>query len=72
MSITKNLVKSLGGAWKYDGTCTWGCNDGRRVMRCSAGMDENDNEIVPPQYWLWGDGEAPRRAEEYIKKQVKK
>jgi hypothetical protein len=66
MNYAKHLAKNLGGKWTYDQMCSWRCDDGeRRVSRYSAGVDEFDNEVGPPQYWLYGDG-APRRAEPYM------
>jgi hypothetical protein len=69
-SFAKQLSKTLGGKWTYHYS-TWRCDDGvRSVWRCSAGVDEFDNPVGPPQYWLYGDG-VPRRAEQYIFKPVK-
>lgn len=66
MSKAKNLAHHLGGKWKYDGVCGWHCDDGvRHVYRCSAGVDEWDNPLGPPEYWLYGQG-TPKRAEEYL------
>jgi len=66
-SKAANLDKTLGGKWKYDGVTTWYCDDGlRRVSRCSAGVDEFDNELGPAQYWLYEEGKTPRRAECFI------
>ena len=66
VSIARRLSKSLGGGWRYDGRASWWCNDGKRhVSRCSAGVDEHDNEVGPAQYWLYDDG-VPVRAEGYI------
>jgi hypothetical protein len=60
-SKVKIFAKVLGGVWKYDGICMWWCDDGKRsVARYSAGVDEWDNELGPPQYWLYGDG-IPKR-----------
>jgi hypothetical protein len=59
-SKVKILARELGGKWKYDNICGWHCDDGiRSVYRRSAGVDEWDNEVGPPQYWLYGN-EAPR------------
>jgi len=52
------LTKKYGGRWEYDGHTTWHCNDGRYVMRCSAGVDEFDNDLGS-QYWLYEEGKAP-------------
>ena len=55
------LAEVFGGKWKYDGVTTWRCDDGRRrVSRVSAGVDEFDNEVSPPHYYLYGDG-VPHR-----------
>lgn len=62
------LGKNLGGYWTYFAPCYWHCSDGiRTVVRCSAGVDEYDEPLGPPQYWLYGEGQA-RRAEQYIQK----
>jgi len=67
-SVAKNLGATLGGIWKYDGICTWYCDDKkRRISRCSAGVDEFDNEVGPAQYWLYEDGKTPKRAEEFMR-----
>jgi hypothetical protein len=69
MSIVENIRRTLGGKWKYDGTCSWWCQDGRHVTRCSAGVDEWDNPLGPAEYWLYhpkGSGNPPERAEKYI------
>ena len=64
-SIARRLARSLGGKWEYR-DIGWFCDDGKRtVMRCSAGVDEFDNDLGPAQYWLYGDG-TPRRAEQYF------
>lgn len=70
-SIAKQLGKTLGGKWTYNHSCFgWCCDDGQRhVYRVSAGVDEFDNPVGPPQYWLYGDGK-PRRAERYIARDV--
>jgi hypothetical protein len=66
MSIAKSLSKHLGGTWKYDGLASWWCDDDKRhVSRCSAGVDDWDNELGPAQYWLYGI-EVPERAEKYM------
>lgn len=66
-SKAENLSHSLGGEWSYDGCTTWWCSDGtRHVSRCSAGVDEFDNEVGPPQYWLYTEGESPKRAERFL------
>ncbi len=59
-SKVKILEKCLGGKWTYDGFCSWYSDDGKHVSRCSAGVDEWDNEIGPAQYFLY-DGETSRR-----------
>jgi hypothetical protein len=65
-TIAKRLSKHLGGKWAYDNLSTWWCDDNKRsVSRCSAGVDEFDNDLGPAQYWLYGDGN-PRRAEQYM------
>jgi|GEM_PF-4328808 len=67
LSKSKMLEKRLGGKWTYIPTLAgWSCDDGRVVRRCSAGVDEFDNPVGPPQYWLYEEGKAPRRAEEFI------
>lgn len=69
-SIAKRLSKSLGGKWVYSGPCYWECDDNkRRVVKCSAGVDEFDNPLGPGEYWLYGDG-PPRRAEQYFVKRM--
>lgn len=66
MSKAQRLSKALGGTWSYDGMCGWWCDDDKRhVLRVSAGVDEFDNPLGPPQYWLYGDG-IPRRTEEIL------
>jgi hypothetical protein len=66
MSLARNLSRTLGGIWTWDGRGSWWCDDAtRHVSRCSAGVDEFDNEVGLPQYWLYGDG-TPRRAEGYV------
>ncbi len=52
MSKSKFLAKRFGGTWKYDGICTWNCDDGRYVARCSPGVDQWDNPLGPPEYWM--------------------
>ena len=52
-SKTKLLEKFLGGKWTYDGHCSWNCDNGSHVSRCSAGVDEWDNELGPAQYYLY-------------------
>lgn len=70
MSKASSLGKHLGGVWKYDGYSAWNCDDGvRRVGRCSAGVDEYDEPLGPPQYYLYGDGH-PKRAEAYLNPQL--
>ena len=59
-SKVKLLEKALGGKWTYDGHCSWNCDDGRHVSRCSAGVDEWDNELGPAQYYLY-TGETTKR-----------
>ena len=69
MSKIDNIRKSLGGVWEYDKVCGWHCTDGRSIYRCSAGVDQFDNPIGPPQYWLYypkGCGLNPVRAEKYM------
>ena len=69
-SKAKTLGKRLGGKWKYGYPCYWHCDDGiRYIARCSAGVDEQDNEVGTPQYWLYGDG-TPRRAEKYFQTEL--
>lgn len=64
-SISKRLGRLLGGKWEYR-YFSWHCDDGKRtVSRCSAGVDEFDNDLGPAQYWLYGDG-APKRAERWV------
>ena len=67
LSKSKILEMRLGGKWvcSHGGGC-WNCDDGRVVRRCSAGVDEFDNPVGPPQYWLYEEGKAPRRAEGFI------
>lgn len=61
LSKVKQIEAVYGGKWKYDGWCTWNCDDGKRyVVRCSPGVDQWDNEDGPSQYWLYGD-EHPAR-----------
>ncbi len=60
-SKSHRLHQLFGGKWIYDYRCSWWCDDDKRhVSRCSAGVDEFDNEIGPPEYWLYGDGEPKR------------
>jgi len=62
MSYAKFLGRTYGGKWKYAYPCYWHCDDGiRYVARVSAGVDEFDNPVGPPQMWLYGDG-VPERA----------
>lgn len=66
-SKAKNLAKTLGGEWTYDGISSWWCSDGiRHVARCSAGVDEFDNPLGPPEYWLYTKSQPPMRAEGFI------
>jgi hypothetical protein len=60
MSKVKLLEKCLGGKWAYDGHCSWNSDDGKHVSRCSAGVDEWDNELGPAQYFLY-DGKVTRQ-----------
>ena len=72
MSISKSLSKSLGGTWKYDGVCTWYCNDDiRHVSRTHCGGFDHTGEAIdgPSHYWLYGDGPT-KRAEEFMGKLV--
>ena len=66
-SKASRLAKALGGEWTYDGRASWWCNDGKRhVSRCSAGVDEYDNEVGPAQYWLYEKGKTPKRVESFL------
>lgn len=66
-SKRSNLARNLGGKWKYDGIATWWCDDNiRHVSRCSAGVDEYDNEVGPVQYWLYDRRKSPERAERFL------
>lgn len=66
-SKAANLTRSLGGKWEYDGRTTWWCDDDiRHVSRVSAGVDEHDNDIGPPQYWLYEKDKPPVRAEYFL------
>lgn len=57
MTFAKALTKTYGGKWAYSGPGYWLCSDGKRsVVKRSAGVDEWDEEVGPPQYWLYGDG----------------
>jgi hypothetical protein len=55
-SISKYLGKKYGGVWKYDGMCSWWCNDDvrhvSRVQSCSC--DDACSHF--PDYRLYGDG----------------
>ena len=54
-SKAKQLAKTFGGQWTYNGLATWYCDDGKRhVSRCAASCDEADR--FPCEYWLYGDG----------------
>lgn len=59
-SKSEIFANAFGGNWKYNGICSWYCDDNvRHISRCSAGVDEYDNPVGQPQYWLYGDG-APK------------
>ena len=61
MTIQKWLGKRFGGTWKYDGGFSWWCDDEQRhVSRCSAGVDEFDNELGPAQYYLYTTNSSHR------------
>jgi hypothetical protein len=73
-SVAALLGDRLGGKWTYDNYATWWCDDGRRrVSRTHCGAYDHNGEPLdgPPHYWLYGDGE-PRRAEEYMRREVKR
>jgi hypothetical protein len=70
MSITKQLNKTLGGKWTYDGRATWWCDDNKRsVSRCGQLIDPEWSEDTRREYWLYGNG-TPVRAEQYMRKNV--
>ncbi len=56
------LAKIYGGKWEYDGVNTWWCDDKKRyVCRCAPPIiDDFDEKIGPPQYWLYGGGYPER------------
>lgn len=65
-SIEKQLAKSLGGKWKYDGMASWWCDDQvRSVSRCGHLINPEYSDETAREYWLYGDG-TPRRAEQYF------
>lgn len=58
LSMTKLLEATLGGTWKYDGCSDWWCDDEKRNVgrRSMDTMEDFDDPLCPPQYWLYGDG----------------
>jgi hypothetical protein len=72
MSIAKQLSKTLGGKWTYDGMATWWCNDMiRSVSRCGQLIDPEWSDETRREYWLYGHGDGtPCRAEKYMRKRV--
>lgn len=64
-SIKGALERNLGGKWVYDRKRPeWRCDDGRVVRACCSLVDMEWE--LNRQYWLYEDGKAPRRAEEYL------
>ena len=56
-SKVKILEKTFGGIWKYDGVCSWWCNEGRRhVSRCCSIHDEE----APSQYFFYNTDEPTK------------
>ena len=66
-SKAKRLAHAFGGKWTYNGSGSWNCDDDKRVVvRCCAGVDEFDNEVGPPQYWLYEDDLFPLRVDSIL------
>jgi hypothetical protein len=60
-SIASLFNLTFGGTWKYDCEATWWCDDKKRhISRCSPGVDEFDNPVGPPVYYLYEDGQSPQ------------
>jgi len=58
-STAQVLTEKYGGKWKYDGTSSWNCDDGKRHVARTAGCLHD--EYAPTQYWLYEEGETPIR-----------
>lgn len=56
VSKAKQLAKTLGGKWKYDGVGAWWCDDKKRHVARVAGCSCDDECEHPPRYYLYGDG----------------
>lgn len=60
LNKSKYLSRLLGGVWSYDGFCSWTCDDNKsHVCRCSAGVDEWDNDLGA-EYWLYRESSSDR------------
>jgi hypothetical protein len=60
-SFAKLFGITFGGTWKYDCEATWWCDDNKRhISRCSPGVDEFDNPVGPPVYYLYEDNQTPQ------------
>jgi hypothetical protein len=53
---TKYLNDNYGGKWKYDGICTWICDDCTRTVSRVASCTCDYVCGHSPDYWLYGDG----------------